>query len=151
MARSNEIAIDQTFRVADHGSAHHSWRNLFEHREPLADDARFVMEHPREIAAWARQADNKACSNWIGHVHKYDWDFAGLPEQCTGNLGRMCEDYLWLKCNQLLGKLRHLSAGRRKANLDAEIATFGPAKFFHFIFKSYQTLLCFGVVFGKAH
>ena len=63
----------------------------------------------------------------------------------------MCQDYIWLKVNQLLGKLRHLGAGRREANLSAEIAAFRPSKFLYFIFESRKALPSLGVGFSKAH
>src|SRR6516225_5627580 len=63
----------------------------------------------------------------------------------------MRQDYIWLKGNQLLGKLRRLRTGRCEANLHAEIATFGPAKFLHFIFEYRKPLLSLRVVFSKAH
>src|SRR5262245_10545723 len=63
----------------------------------------------------------------------------------------MRQDYIWLKANQLLGKLRRLRSGRRETNLNAEIAAFRPAKFLHFIFEYRKALLCLGIVFSKAH
>src|SRR5262245_36400851 len=63
----------------------------------------------------------------------------------------MRQDYIWLKGNHLLGKLRRLRTGRCEANLRAEIATIGPAKSLHFIFEYRKALLCLGVVFSKAH
>ena len=75
----------------------------------------------------------------------------GFPKQCAGNLGRMCQDYIWLKGNQFLGKLRHVGTGWREANLNAEIAAFRPAKFLHFIFEYRKTLLRLRIVVRKAH
>src|SRR5215472_12704560 len=63
----------------------------------------------------------------------------------------MRQDYIWLKGNQLLGKLRRLLTGRREANLNTEIAALRPAKFLHFIFEYRKALSCLGVIFSKAH
>ena len=56
-------------------------------RQPLADDARLVVQHAGEVAARPRQARDEARADRVGDVDEHDRDRAGLTLQGGGDRG----------------------------------------------------------------
>src|SRR5262245_45995745 len=99
LARTHEIIEDGTFWIGHQSSTLKIWRDLLEHRHPLAEDAYLVVQHTSEIAARPRQIENKTCADWVGDVDEYDRDRAGFPEHGAGDLSGMREQHVRLQGN----------------------------------------------------
>jgi hypothetical protein len=56
LRRPQKVIVGGCLRVGYESGARHARRDLLEHRQPLADDARLVQQQAREIAARPRQA-----------------------------------------------------------------------------------------------
>jgi hypothetical protein len=78
--------------IGQQSHARDTRRDLLGHRQPLAEDARLVLQEAGQITAWARQAFDETCTDWIGDVHEHDRDRAGLTLQRGSYRRRMCED-----------------------------------------------------------
>ena len=60
LGRPQEVVIGGRLGVGHESGARKARRDLLEHRQPLAGDARLVQQHAREIAARPRQARDEA-------------------------------------------------------------------------------------------
>src|SRR6185369_681570 len=87
----------------------------------------------------------------VGDAGEHDRDRAAFPLQGADVQRAVCEDHVWLEGDQLFREHLHLSAGRRKAIVDADIVAFRPSTLFKPLPKSYEARLCFRIVLGEAY
>ena len=152
LCRSQEVIKGGRLAVPHERGAREARRNLLEHRQPLADDARLEVQHAGEIAARPRHARNEACADRIGDIDEYDRDRAALPLQPGGGPSRMCEDHVGLQADQLFGKRRNaLRPGGREAIVEADIATLRPSASFQPLPERCEARLRFRIVLGDGH
>src|SRR5262245_37094485 len=151
LARTHEIIEDGTFRIGHQSNTVKIWRDLLEHRHPLAEDAYLVVQHTSEIAARPRQIENKTCADWVGDVDEYDRDRAGFPEHGAGDLSGMREQHVRLQGNKLFREALRVRSGGRETIFDANIAAFRPSKLLKIISESDKARFGFRVVLSEAH
>jgi hypothetical protein len=126
-------------------------RDVPEHRQPFADDARLEQQKARDIAARSRQAGDQARADRVDDTHKHDRDRAGLPLQRGDDRCRHSEDHIGLQGDQLLRQHLRASSGRCKAIVDANIAALRPSKFFEPLLESRKPHFRVWIAIGQAH
>src|SRR5262245_16021658 len=151
LARTHEIIEDGTFGVAHQSNTVKIWRDLLEHRHPLAEDADLVVQPACEIAARPRQTENKACAKWVRDVDEHDRDRAGFPEHGAGDLSGMREQHVRLHGNKLFREALRVRSGRRETNFDPDIAAFRPSKLLKIVSEFDKARFGFRVVLSEAH
>lgn len=122
--------IKNIFGIGDQSDAR-NWRNLLEHRQPFAGDARFDAKKAGQIAARPVQARRESGADWVGDPDKDNWDGAALPLQGGDDLRGVCENHVGIDRDDFSRTRLLLSrAGRREANINADIAAFRPPQLF---------------------
>src|SRR6188472_4713238 len=100
-----------------------AWRNLLEHRQPLACDTGFILQHSGCIACWLGESCNQTRPYGIGYRNKHHRDGGVLTVDRHSNGRGMCENYIWLEGEKLLGEQYVLiCAAGREACIDVNAA-----------------------------
>jgi hypothetical protein len=58
----------------DEGRPLDTWRDLFEHLQPLCCGREFECGKTGDVATRARETRDQAAANWVGKVYEDDWD-----------------------------------------------------------------------------
>jgi hypothetical protein len=109
------------------------------------------VQQTSEIAAWPRQSADETRANRVGHVNEYDWDRAGLPVQCAGDLSGMCKQHIGPQVDQLFREGLRLRTSGRKTSLDVDITALRPSEPLQLLSKFHDARLGFRIVLGQAH
>ena len=114
--------------IAHDGNSCQVWRDLFEHRKPLAHYPGLVKQHAGHIVAGTRKTGDKAYADRIRNIKEYNWDRVRCPVKRGGDLRRMRNNRIWLGYNQLL-RLRRISIALSSAEaiIEVEIAAKQPS------------------------
>jgi hypothetical protein len=103
------------------------------------------------IASDAAAAFAERRANRVGHVNEYNWDRAGLPVQCAGDLSGMCKQHIGPHVDQLFRERLRLRTSGRKTSLDVDITALRPSEPLELLSKFHDARLGFRIVLGQAH
>src|SRR5262249_17612234 len=115
--------------IAQHRHPFYAGRDLLKQFQPFCADAVFERRKSSDVAAWAREAVNKADADRIRHQHENDRHGASYLLQRFSGLLASGQDYVRRERDQfgcILPKTRHIA--QREAVVDPHIAALDPAQ-----------------------
>src|SRR5205814_9209838 len=103
------------------------------------------------IAAWTRQAGNKAAGDRIGHPCKDNWQRARGLLQCRYHKAIVAEEQIWIERDQFRRDCpRPPNIDRGPAHVHAKIASFVPSQVLKYLPKRSEMGLPFHIRFVPA-
>ena len=63
--------------ISDYPRPRHAGFGLLEQFQPFPTQTIFKRHEPSSVAAWPRKAFGDAGTDWVGDIHKHNWDGPG--------------------------------------------------------------------------
>src|SRR6516164_4064623 len=136
--------------IAQHRHPFYAGRDLLKQFQPFCADAVFERRKSSDVAAWAREAVNKAGADRIRHQHENDRHGASYLLQRSSGLLASGQDYVRRERDQfgrILPKTRYIAQG--EAVVDLHIAALGPAQLLQLFQERSVARPCLRIVFGQ--